>query len=376
ASTSEAKYKTIRYSGKERDAAGLYYYGMRYYQPWIGRWINPDPAGTVDGQNLYCMVGNNPATRRDADGLMTSDSGRDDGQYPAAMDQRELASKNDDTESRRETQYTVKNINDIPEEERWRYVHTPDWPEPEKRWSSFEAEGFPVTAYRYDSRNPTVIEKAGFVAREVHPMLTHSAWPTMLFGKDTIYAAFSRAGVDRFLKEDKVSVFNSREFSAIGPQWDSERKNLEKVAEFFKNTPRAFNAEDKLAQKRIAIIGNESKEYLYKIKSDTNKFYPLKDFASLYGKRFVQMIVNQGRSFNNSRANDPSKPIPSIKDERTLLDARAVLMGAHSNNDEVHLHGPISARAVTISIGGRPLTALGRDISFVKLEHLDLAVPL
>ncbi|WP_158598591.1 RHS repeat-associated core domain-containing protein [Achromobacter sp. K91] len=70
ASTSEAKYKTIRYSGKERDAAGLYYYGMRYYQPWIGRWINPDPAGTVDGQNLYCMVGNNPVTSSDGTGLM------------------------------------------------------------------------------------------------------------------------------------------------------------------------------------------------------------------------------------------------------------------------------------------------------------------
>ncbi len=29
----EAHYKTIRYSGKERDATGLYYYGFRYYQP-------------------------------------------------------------------------------------------------------------------------------------------------------------------------------------------------------------------------------------------------------------------------------------------------------------------------------------------------------
>ncbi|RMN48970.1 putative insecticidal toxin complex, partial [Pseudomonas syringae pv. apii] len=41
----EAKYKTVRYSGKERDASGLYYYGFRYYAPWLQRWINPDPAG-------------------------------------------------------------------------------------------------------------------------------------------------------------------------------------------------------------------------------------------------------------------------------------------------------------------------------------------
>jgi insecticidal toxin complex protein TccC len=65
----EAKYKTVRYSGKERDATGLYYYGLRYYAPWLQRWINPDPAGDVDGLNLYCMVRNNPVTLSDPDGL-------------------------------------------------------------------------------------------------------------------------------------------------------------------------------------------------------------------------------------------------------------------------------------------------------------------
>ena len=65
----EAKYRTIRYSGKERDASGLYYYGQRYYAPWLQRWISPDPAGTVDGLNLYCMVGNNPVRFVDHQGL-------------------------------------------------------------------------------------------------------------------------------------------------------------------------------------------------------------------------------------------------------------------------------------------------------------------
>lgn len=64
----EAGYKTIRYSGQERDATGLYYYGRRYYQPWVGRWLSADPAGTVDGLNLYCMVRNNPATLKDVVG--------------------------------------------------------------------------------------------------------------------------------------------------------------------------------------------------------------------------------------------------------------------------------------------------------------------
>ncbi|CNF36608.1 RHS repeat protein [Yersinia kristensenii] len=65
----EASYKTHRYSGKERDATGLYYYGYRYYQSWLGRWLSADPAGTVDGLNLYRMVRNNPVTYRDENGL-------------------------------------------------------------------------------------------------------------------------------------------------------------------------------------------------------------------------------------------------------------------------------------------------------------------
>ncbi|CAI8852325.1 RHS repeat domain-containing protein [Pseudomonas serboccidentalis] len=64
----EVSYKTIRYSGKERDATGLYYYGFRYYIPWLQRWLNPDPAGIIDGPNLYRMVRNNPVTLVDGDG--------------------------------------------------------------------------------------------------------------------------------------------------------------------------------------------------------------------------------------------------------------------------------------------------------------------
>ncbi|MBV6823977.1 RHS repeat-associated core domain-containing protein [Pseudomonas sp. PD9R] len=58
----EASYKTVRYSGKERDATGLYYYGFRYYVGWWQRWLNPDPAGSVDGLNLYVMTLNNPVS--------------------------------------------------------------------------------------------------------------------------------------------------------------------------------------------------------------------------------------------------------------------------------------------------------------------------
>jgi insecticidal toxin complex protein TccC len=66
----EASYKTVRYSGKERDATGLYYYGFRYYVAWWQRWLNPDPAGDSDGLNLYAFCGNNPMGRIDPDGRM------------------------------------------------------------------------------------------------------------------------------------------------------------------------------------------------------------------------------------------------------------------------------------------------------------------
>ncbi|MFW9267643.1 RHS repeat domain-containing protein [Pseudomonas sp. NR3] len=84
----EVGYKTVRYSGKERDATGLYYYGFRYYSPGLQRWMNPDPAGSIDGLNLYAMVGNNPLTFVDTDGRIkeeaTSDKGSKTSFIPSA----------------------------------------------------------------------------------------------------------------------------------------------------------------------------------------------------------------------------------------------------------------------------------------------------
>jgi len=72
----EADYKTIRYSGKEQDATGLYYYGYRYYQPWAGRWLSADPVGTMDGLNLFMMVRDNPVTLYDNDGRVANETQR------------------------------------------------------------------------------------------------------------------------------------------------------------------------------------------------------------------------------------------------------------------------------------------------------------
>ena len=70
----EIDLKEYRYSGKERDdLTGLYYYGYRYYAHWIGNWMSPDPAGPVDGLNLYQFVMNNPINTIDIDGLQSAE---------------------------------------------------------------------------------------------------------------------------------------------------------------------------------------------------------------------------------------------------------------------------------------------------------------
>ncbi|MCO8312373.1 RHS repeat-associated core domain-containing protein [Pseudomonas mandelii] len=70
----EVGYKFIRYSGKEMDVSGLYYYGARYYAPWLQRWSGADPAGDVDGLNLYGFVGNNPLRYFDDQGTTLEES--------------------------------------------------------------------------------------------------------------------------------------------------------------------------------------------------------------------------------------------------------------------------------------------------------------
>jgi len=68
-SQKEVKLKEYRYTGKERDDfTGLYYYGARYYAPWLGRWMSADPSGPQDGLNLYEYVSSNPILYHDPDG--------------------------------------------------------------------------------------------------------------------------------------------------------------------------------------------------------------------------------------------------------------------------------------------------------------------
>jgi RHS repeat-associated protein len=68
-STTDVSRRRYRYTGQERDdETGLYYHGARYYVPWLGRWTSADPAGFLDGTNLYRYSRNNPILLKDSSG--------------------------------------------------------------------------------------------------------------------------------------------------------------------------------------------------------------------------------------------------------------------------------------------------------------------
>jgi RHS repeat-associated protein len=67
----------FRFSTKYTDVeTGLVYYGHRYYDPKLGRFLGRDPLGEAGGNNLYGFVRNNPVNRWDILGMVTPEDAR------------------------------------------------------------------------------------------------------------------------------------------------------------------------------------------------------------------------------------------------------------------------------------------------------------
>lgn len=80
-----AKYRNPWRFASKRQEEGLIFFGKRFYDPRLKRFITPDPLGFADGRNLYAYTFNSPLNRLDQFGLemnfVFSFSNRDGASY-------------------------------------------------------------------------------------------------------------------------------------------------------------------------------------------------------------------------------------------------------------------------------------------------------
>ena len=69
--TGTVSASSFRYTGREDDETGLYYYRARYYHPALHRFVSEDPIAFAGGINFYTYVGNSPLSHIDPLGLAT-----------------------------------------------------------------------------------------------------------------------------------------------------------------------------------------------------------------------------------------------------------------------------------------------------------------
>ena len=82
--TGAASTSSYKFTGREDDGSGLFYYRARYYQPRLQRFIAEDPIGFSNGSfNVYSYASNNPLVIIDPFGLQDQWYGYND---PAFQD--------------------------------------------------------------------------------------------------------------------------------------------------------------------------------------------------------------------------------------------------------------------------------------------------
>jgi RHS repeat-associated protein len=82
--TGQANTNSYKYTGREDDGSGLYYYRARYYHPRLQRFISEDPLGIgADDLNFYAYARNTPTILIDPLGEAGQKGGRGRASGPA-----------------------------------------------------------------------------------------------------------------------------------------------------------------------------------------------------------------------------------------------------------------------------------------------------
>ncbi len=83
---SAVTFAGIRNTGQQLiGELGLYYYKARFYSPALGRFLQTDPIGYKDDQNLYAYVGSNSVNRTDPSGLAAKEAAALAARFGSAM---------------------------------------------------------------------------------------------------------------------------------------------------------------------------------------------------------------------------------------------------------------------------------------------------
>ncbi|MEL4068684.1 hypothetical protein WKW50_00890 [Ochrobactrum sp. GPK 3] len=235
------------------------------------------------------------------------------------------------------------------------------WPTPSSRWGSFEAEAFPLTAYRYDSRGPYDVQKLGPHTASTNP---ETAGIARQFGDDTVYAAASREGLHYYFHKD------SSTYRPLNESLGYIRGLKHKIA---------YDPTDPLPFKKNKIVNG----FLYRIKTNTHNAVPFRDLNDKFRKRFITLTLNN-RSYENLKKDvtfDKYNELNKLRDIVFEKEFKAISnrMLTYINNDEIHVRGTslpigvisqqIHSKAEATSISQ---TAMGID--FHSAEYLDLAI--
>ncbi len=213
-----------------------------------------------------------------------------------------------------------------------------DWPMPSGRWRSFEAEAWPVTAYRYDSRTPNIIDVFG----EHCVNGTGRANPFIkCFGTATIFTSGSRRGAQHYLSHDANPFF-------------------------FHNMPLEFY------KKKFMLAEEEYQKSipcLYKVKTDSHSSISFKDMFEEFGDNFSFLTgIGVRRPLSRDGASEEAKFREMVREYPALIQTHSDhIRNIYNRNDEIHIRGPIRRSRVDRAHGASPFEFAGQ-------EWLDLAV--